>query len=79
MQCDKGMSFVGGESAAIGRVTEYFWKKVAFQESCFFFFHPHYVNYNPQLCRISLNSMSSIFVCEYKHYAVIKYEIFYRC
>nr|CAD1832019.1 unnamed protein product [Ananas comosus var. bracteatus] len=26
-KCDKGMSFVGGENAAIGRVTEYFWKK----------------------------------------------------
>lgn len=27
MQESKGMKFVGGESAALGRVNEYFWKK----------------------------------------------------
>lgn len=27
MQVSKGMKFVGGESAALGRVNEYFWKK----------------------------------------------------
>ncbi|ONK78870.1 uncharacterized protein A4U43_C01F420 [Asparagus officinalis] len=26
-KCDRGMLFVGGESAALGRVYEYFWKK----------------------------------------------------
>lgn len=27
IQVDKGMRFVGGESAALSRVHEYFWKK----------------------------------------------------
>lgn len=28
MQVEKGLCFVGGENAALGRVDEYFWKKV---------------------------------------------------
>lgn len=29
IQVSKGMKFMGGESAALGRVYEYFWKKVS--------------------------------------------------
>lgn len=37
MQVSLGMKFVGGESAALGRLNEYFWKKAREIYKCYLF------------------------------------------